>query len=634
MCGLCGFALADFSVEVGNQRLHQMLTQLEHRGPDQKGVWSDHRIALGHQRLAILDLAQGRQPMQGAAGNVIVFNGEIYNYKEIRQELEELGETFQEAGDTEVLLKAWEVWGEESLKRFVGMFSFIIYNPKAKKLYLARDPLGKKPLFYAHYGKHFIFASEIKSLLYHPVVKEQIDIRYKSLVDFLSLGYIQTPHTIFSSIYKLPAGYFGTYCLDTNTLKTAPYFSLREPFLLENKQRNHKNLSEDFLNLLSDAVNIRLRSDVPLGAFLSGGLDSSAILERGNNLLKDDASLKALCVGFSEKSYDESNYARLVAEHLGSELTPLQQHHPSKDELSKIVWHCDEPFADTSIIPTYLMNREAKQFITVALSGDGADELLAGYPTLAADQLFARYTKITPEWMQFGFKHLAEKWLKPSYKKVSFDYKLRRFLQSAGMSPQKAHYWWRSYFSRAEVDQILSPDVAHEVSSYDSYSVFKNYFNETSGMNTLDAMLYVDFKTWLQDDILVKVDRMSMAHALEVRSPFLDHRLVEFAAKLPVQQKISGTKQKVILKQSMKARLPQTILSRSKKGFNFPAHTVGLKKITTDPALFSTQFALNPEKEDITFKSFALRILSLWLDIYQQYQRTGAWRPVSYGKND
>lgn len=625
MCGIAGF-VGDLGGSDRQAAAAAMTGALVHRGPDGEGIHLDQAVALGHRRLAIIDLHEGAaQPMTGPSGAVIVFNGEIYNYVELRKGLEAAGETFATESDTEVLLRLYEREGAAALQKLVGMFAFAVWEPDRRRLFLARDRLGKKPLYYFHDGRRFAFASEIKALLALPEVADGLAMDPLALSDFLSLGYIQTPKTAFATIRRLPAACQAVFDADHGSLSVGTYWHLEEHFLADRLPAGPAT-REAFADCLSEAVRLRLRSDVPVGVFLSGGLDSSAVAALMARL--DPQGTRAFCVGFAEDSYDESHYARLVADHLGIPIAVLPHALPDADLIRRLVWHCDEPFADTSMMPTYLLNRSARDHVTVALTGDGADEILAGYPTYRADALYALTGRI-PAPVTRGLSRLADRLLRPRYKKLGWDFKLRQYLRGHGLSPERAHYAWREILSGPEKAAILGPDLAKACAGYDPFDTFAGWFAKVKGAGFLDRSLFVDSKTWLQDDILVKADRMSMAASLEVRSPFLDHRVVEFAARLPANAKMAGGTQKVLLKEIMAELLPAATIRRRKAGFNAPTRALGCTAL--EPGDFTAEFPpgfrLDPRREDITFKSFSLATLGTWLQLLSSHRHSGRWEP-------
>lgn len=627
MCGICGWASTYNLIEHGRIKLEKMVEILNHRGPDDSGVWLDSNIALGHSRLSIIDLKEGHQPMSGSNGNIIVFNGEIYNYKEIKEELLKYGFNFKTHSDTEVILASYEKWGFDCLEKLIGMYSFTIWNPAEKKIFLARDPLGKKPLYYYNSPTLFVFASEIKALLVHDEIKRNIDISPYSISDYLSLGYILTPKTIFKSIHRLPAGHYAIYNLEEKRLSIKKYWNLENYFCYGSKIDYSEKSDEEFLGYLEDAVKIRMRSDTPIGAMLSGGLDSSSVASIMSRF--SSIPVQTFCIGFTQDSFDESHYARIVAKHLNARINIQRYKTIADSELSKLVWHFDEPFSDNSFLAMYQLSRFASENVKVSLSGDGADEILGGYPTYIADKIYNVYSNITPLFFQKYLYYFFQNVLRPSYKKVSWDYKIIQFLKGYGNSQEAAHYWWRVIFNEEEKKQIMSPYILEQCKDYNPFETFKEYFSHVKGVDFLNRSLYVDIKTWLQDDILVKVDRMSMATSHEIRSPFLDKRIVQYAAGLPANAKMNGLKQKVILRNSMKNILPSQIIYRSKKGFNTPTYLYASPSIKYKE-IISDKYKIDSKKSDVTFKTFNLNVLQKWLDIYYNFKKTGEWEAMQY----
>lgn len=592
-----------------------MTQTLEHRGPDGSGLWLDERVALGHRRLAIIDLTEaGAQPMVGPSGAVITFNGEIYNYRELRVSLEAAGERFKSDSDTEVLLRLFEREGERCLDRLIGMFAFAVWDPKRGRLFLARDRLGKKPLYYSHDGRRLAFASEIKALLELREVSAKAEIDPLAVSDFLSLGYILSPKSALTNIRRLPAAHFAWFDPESGQWSQSEYWRLEDHFL-DTRIAYDAQSRERFAALFSDAVSLRLRSDVPVGIFLSGGIDSAAVAAAATAL--NPNGTRAFCVGFKEDSFDESTHAELVARHLGIPFTRLDNPSAETGLLKQLMHFTDEPFADTSIMPTWQLNKSARRHVTVALTGDGADEILAGYPTYRADAYY-RFTRHIPVFAVRGLSKLAEHILKPRYRKVGWDFKVQQFLKGHGQTPERAHYWWRVVFSEEEKRQIMGHDLLKACADYDPFDSFHGYFQKVKEASFLDQTLFVDIKTWLQDDILVKADRMSMAASLEVRSPFLDHRLVELAARLAPSAKMDARRQKVVLKEIMANSLPASIIGRRKAGFGAPTRSLGCTRLDADSfnAMFCGEFHLDPAREDVTYKSFSLAILGAWLKMF------------------
>ncbi|MBF0246627.1 MAG: asparagine synthase (glutamine-hydrolyzing) [Alphaproteobacteria bacterium] len=624
MCGIAGIvSFRPGAPTAPSDAIAVMTDILAHRGPDDRGVWSGDGAHLGHRRLSIIDREHGHQPMRGDAGRVIVFNGEIYNYREIRETLQAKGRRFSTDTDTEVLLHAFAEWGEECVERFNGMFAFAIWDQERRKLFIARDRLGKKPFFYYCGADFFAFSSEMKALLTIPEVKERVEIDPRALSDYLSLGYILSPKSIFRPILKLPPATLGWVCPESARLTTRRYWML-EDFYLAPKHPDSPETEARFAELFHDAVKIRMHADVPLAGFLSGGIDSAAVLSA---MMKESPeTTRGICMGFAERSFDETARARVTAGHLGAPLDTLDHRHTNKEGLAHLIWHIDEPFADTSMLPTFQLCQTAKERITVALSGDGADEILAGYSIYKADALYDRYRHL-PMAVQRMLLAGARKWLRPSYRKVSFDYKARQFLGSVGMSRREAHYWWRNIFSETEKCQLLSRELLEEIGDYTPFQVFDQYHDRVAEAGFLDQCLYVDAQTWLVDDILVKTDRMSMANGLEVRSPFLDYRLVEFAARLPLHLKFDGTTSKVLMRRAFRDVLPRKTITGPKRGFNAPVKKSARLNLKDrhDRALFNPDFTLHPDKEDVTFKSFVLSGLDAWMRMERHYTFSSSW---------
>jgi asparagine synthase (glutamine-hydrolysing) len=623
MCGISGVVdLSGAPAAKMAAEAEAMAATMIHRGPDGGGCWSADCVGLSHRRLSIIDLEGGTQPMVGSSGRVIVFNGEIYNFVELKAELEAAGLRFATHSDTEVLLRAFERWGVDCLGRLVGMYSFAIWDPADRSLFLARDRLGKKPLFLARDGKRLAFASEIKALLTLDWVRDGAATDYRAISDFLSLGYILGPKTAFANMEQLLPGHWARW--DESGWRSGEYWSLAD-LVKAPKVALTSAVGDRFMALLEDAVRIRLRSDVPVGVHLSGGIDSSAVMAVAARVAATPP--KAFVAAFDEGEFDESGYARLVAAHVGAAIESCHGH-GAGEGLGRMLWHYDQPFADTSLVPTFHLNAMARPFARVVLGGDGADELFAGYPTYVADRAYGVYRHM-PRPLQRGLSSLADRLVRPRYGKVGWDYKLRQFLKSGGLSREEAHYWWRCVFSEAEKRRLLSPDALAAMGDYRPFDAFAEHFRNVEGGEGgfLDRSLYVDIKTWLADDILVKVDRASMASSVEVRSPLLDHRLVEFAFTLPESAKMAGGRQKVILKDAMATLLPPEIMNRKKRGFNAPTRPywrpdsdIGGK----DDGILAG-LALDETREDVTFRRFGLSVLSTWLEMVERLRAGGGW---------
>jgi len=562
MCGIVGaIHLREQPIEA--RLIEQMANVLTHRGPDDAGVFVDGQVGLGHRRLKIIDLSSaGHQPMSNKDETIwITFNGEIYNFLELRNELERSGKSFASRSDTEVVVQAYEEWGQQCVERFNGMFAFGLWDSRRKKLVLMRDRLGVKPLFYYLDEEKLLFASEIKAILQYPQVNSELD--HSAIYDYISLNYVPSPKTPFTHIRSLLPGHLLT--VQDGRIKVEKYWDLH--FDQADQTRTEAEYIEAMIDLIQDSVSHRLVSDVPLGAFLSGGIDSSAIVY----FMKQSghAPLKTFNVRFKESSYDEGPYARVAARYVGTahhEITCTAE--DFRNLLETIAWHADNLTADLSMVPMYLVAKLAREKVTVVLSGDGGDELFGGYLTYQAD-LLARYYRQLPRWLRQVARPIAAA-LPSSSRKESFDYKLRKFIEGADFPPDKAHYTWRTIFSDHEKLQVLSPDFLETVQDQDSADCYRKQFADAKASSEMDKIFYSDFKVFLADSILAKVDSMTMANSLEAREPLLDYRLVELSARIPASMKIKGLDTKHIFKKAMAPHLPRSIVSRRKEGFHTP----------------------------------------------------------------
>jgi len=582
MCGLTGFFRPSDSAipSTAEQRaLGRMNDAITHRGPDEDGTWFGPGVGLAARRLSIIDIDGSQQPRTSPSGrSVCVFNGEIYNFHSLRTELESLGHSFQTAGDTELLPVGYEEWGIEGLlERLNGMFAFAIYDIKRGELLIARDRLGIKPMYIGRFGKTWLFGSELKSLLQHPSFEREVDP--DSLARYLISEYVASPRCIYKNVRKLRAGHYLRIDASGDEQDHC-WWQLRWGLGREDWAYPEIPLpaaGDDseaawipvLLHAMREAVRARLVSEVPIGALLSGGVDSSAISALMAGLVPD---LRTFSIDFEERSFDESEFSLQVANHIGS------QHHAQTLDasqfapvLAKVRSFLDEPFADASILPTHFLCQSVKdQGVTVVLSGDGADELFAGYPTYLA-QLAARGATALP-----GSARLLSRLgqlsdlLPSSYDNITIDYMARRFVQGAGLSPPRRQATWLGAFLEEEMRDVLSDDVLASLSVGTPWEEVDASYDEASGASQLQRLLHLDLKTYLGDDILVKVDRASMACSLEVRTPFLDHRLVELAARIPDSLKLRGTRSKYLLKKAIDPQLPRSITRRGKKGFGLP----------------------------------------------------------------
>jgi asparagine synthase (glutamine-hydrolysing) len=551
--------------------LAAMTRLLAYRGPDAEGMVIDGPAGLGHRRLSVLDpSAAANQPMRDATGTfLLVYNGEIYNFRTIRRSLETLGHTFVTDGDAEVLLAAMKQWGPAGLEPLVGMFAFALWDKAQQRLLLARDRLGKKPLFFARLsGGGISFASEPRAVAVHPEVSRAIDP--VSLAHYLRINYVPCNRTLFSGVESLPPACYAEFDL-ARGLRVNGYWDLAAKFRDKRAFRSEHEAAEALAALVDDAVQARLVSDVPLGAFLSGGVDSSTIVASMTRH-RDAASILTFSSGFVEDTYDESPLAEKLATqfrivHHTQTLDPR-----TLDLLPAVVAAAAEPLADTSVLPMYFLSEFTRRTVTVALSGDGGDECFAGYDTYVADRLH-RIASYSPEWLRCRIAATLNRLLPVDHRKVAWPEKLRRFSAALGMDSPRAHASWRDIFGADDLQGLMAREWRESDSKKDHdlfAEYFAGHFAAVADCDPLDQASYVDIKTWLAHDILVKADRASMAHSLEVRCPLLDHRVVEFAARLPVDLKLRGLGKKHLLKLSQRGRLPGWVLDRPKQGFNAP----------------------------------------------------------------
>jgi asparagine synthase (glutamine-hydrolysing) len=564
MCGIAGW------INLENNRgenhseavLHAMCERMKHRGPDSEGLWLDDRLALGMRRLSIIDLHTGEQPVYSEDKSiVVVMNGELYNFREVRADLEKRGHKFETNTDTEILPHLYEEYGEAMLEHINGMFVFALWDKRREKLLVARDRFGEKPLYYGVFDGKLIFASEPKVLLSNPSVRAEIDTN--ALRQFLSFDYVPAPHSIYKGISKLPAAHLLT--VEKGEVKTRRYWNLTW----------HKNGStpplekaaEELRELLADAVRMRLVSDVPLGILLSGGVDSSTVAAFATQFSTE--KVKTFSIGFEEDSFDESKFARQVANHLNTEhYEDRLSVEKAADLISEIGTWLDEPMSDGSLIPTFLLSRFVRKHVTVALGGDGGDEIFAGYPMYFGHKVANLYGKV-PRVLRNGLIEPIVNNLPVSTKNLSFDYKAKRFVAASKYDLVTRHHSWFGSFSIDQQQNLLSKDVISKTSN-DIYKGAKELLEICDAESEIEQMQFLDLNFYMAEDILTKVDRASMAVSLEVRAPFLDPRVAQFAAQIPLEYKLKGNKGKYILKKAVEPLLPRNILQRPKKGFGIP----------------------------------------------------------------
>lgn len=543
MCGITG--IAGFE---DKNLVKRMAGVLVHRGPDDHGYFSDANVCLGHRRLSIIDIKGGKQPMQGGF-SWIVYNGELYNYRELRAELEKK-HSFATDSDTEVVVRAYEEYGEKCVEKFNGMFAFAIWDPKRKSLFLARDRLGIKPLYYALVNGSLIFSSEIKGLLQYPELKRRIN--RKAVYDYLSFRYVPGPETILDGVKKLLPAHTLTFKAGKLSMKR--YWN----FKMSPAEKPEAHYSEEILNLLQDSVKMRLMSDVPLGAYLSGGLDSSFIVGLMSRVM--DEPVKTFSVGFGYEDVDELKHAKIVSEHFSTEHREIMVKPEAAKIIPKVVWHLDEPISDAAAIPTYLMSEVTKKRVTVVLTGEGGDELFAGYGKYKIMRNYERYKKFVPGFVRSTIiPSVAEAFLGSDLSKRVKEY-------ASSMEDADRNYLTLiSVFSEKEKEKLLQkfPKTRSSVGLVSPHIPRKT-------KDLLGNILSLDTKTWLPDDLLMKVDKMTMAHAVEARVPLLDHRMVELASRIPTELKLRGGSEKYILRKAMVEVVPREIRRRKKHDFRVP----------------------------------------------------------------
>ena len=579
MCGIVG--IWDFQNKIEKNVLEKMRNTLSHRGPDDVGLFIDqnNNIGFGHQRLSILDLSElGHQPMIDN-NLVIVFNGEIYNFEEIKKELENRGYKFKSDSDTEVILKSYQEWGKKAVDKFRGMFAFAIFDKEKEKIILCRDRAGVKPLYYHFNNKLFIFASEIKAIVCHPRVKREINFNALSL--FLQSGYISEPHSIFKDIYKLEPGYFLEIDKKKN-IKKEKYWDVIDFYLKIREAKEEEQVIEELEKILIDSFKLRLVSDVPVGIFLSGGIDSSlvaALLAKNTNY-----PLKTFTIGFKEKEYDESQYARKVAHYLGTE------HHEmvctqkeALDIIPKLAEIYDEPFGDDSAIPTFLLSEFTKRHLKVSLSADGGDEIFCGYTRYQrVNRIFQTLNKIPLPILSLSKKtinSLTPEKISDIFSLIKKTPNLQNRIKKIENTLDKKNNLEETfriinnYWLKDEINDLVIPDFSFP-------DTFFNDFKRTKNLEPMTQMQAIDFKTYLPSDILTKVDRATMANGLEGRDPLLDHKIIEYVAGLPLSFKYQNKDNKYILKKILYKYLPKELFQRPKMGFAVPTKLWFRDKLT------------------------------------------------------
>ncbi|MGE5857274.1 MAG: asparagine synthase (glutamine-hydrolyzing) [Solirubrobacterales bacterium] len=562
MCGISGVVYRDPAHPVDRDLLRRVTSVLSHRGPDADGFFWGPGAGLGHRRLSIIDLSTGDQPIYNEdRSKVVVFNGEIYNFQELRTALLQRGHRFTTSSDTEVLLHGWEEYGDGFVARLRGMFAFARWDLRARRLLLARDRVGKKPLYYTQDGERILFGSELKALITDPSLKRALSM--EAIDDYLTFGAVPAPRTIYQNVQQVPPAHYLVW--EGGRTRIVEYWDVAYRDL---PARSEDECLEQFDSIFTEAVRLRLISDVPLGAFLSGGVDSTAVVATMASLL--DRPVATTTVTFGERAFNEAPHARTVADTLGTDHEEVVVKPRAVDILPTLVWHLDEPFADSSAIPTYYVSQAARRRVTVALSGDGGDEVFAGYQwRYGLNLLEARLRGWIPGPVRRGVVGpLAAIW--PKADRLPRPLRWKFLLRNLSLAPEQAYFNDMSLFTPADKRGLLTDGFRQGLNGHDPFTAFRTHFDRVRGLDHLRRILYVDLKTWLPNDILVKMDRMAMANSLEVRSPLLDHHVIDFAAGLPSEMKYHGRTSKYLLKRFAERRVPPSVIHRPKMGFSIP----------------------------------------------------------------
>ena len=560
MCGITGYVTND-STPAERRLLEAMNRAVEHRGPDQDGFYLRENVGLAMRRLSIIDLASGKQPIRNADGTKwIVYNGETYNYQDLRRDLEATGHKFYTNSDTEAVVHLYDDHGPECLRFLRGMFAFAIWDEREKSLFLARDRVGKKPLLYSHQSDgSLIFGSEFRALLAHPAISREVD--YEAIDAYLSYLCVPAPQTAFKQIRKLEPGHWLRW--KDGKIETKRYW---QPDFSKKIKISENEAIEETTRLLRESTRLRMISEVPLGAFLSGGVDSSTVVA----LMAQESSrpVKTFSIGFEEQDFSELKYAKKLLEHVGAEYNEFIVKPDALEVLPTLVEHYGEPYADSSAIPTYYVSKETRKHVTVALNGDGGDESFAGYERYAAMRFAEKYHRI-PERLRQLFE-LPIGVIPTSEVRRSRVRDGQRFVQAAGLPRIERYFRWSSTFDANEKSVITTDEFRHLSANADAIGVLDKWFATANGSTVLDATMLTDLMTYLPNDLLVKVDIASMANSLEARSPFLDQKVIEFAASLPENQKMPGMQTKYLLKKVAARLVPKEVVYRRKMGFGVP----------------------------------------------------------------
>lgn len=555
MCGITGFSWPD-------ETLITLMTQtLTHRGPDQFGTYTDSWVSLGHRRLSILDLSEhGRQPMSNRDGSIwVTYNGEIYNFQELRRDLEARGYTFHSGTDTEVIIYAYEAYGLDCIQRFNGMFALAIWDQRTQELFLVRDRIGIKPLYYYSRNRQIVFASEIKAILKVPQVEREINPQ--ALYHYVGYEFVPAPDTIFQHIYKLPPGHYLRY--QNGSIEVKQYWN----FQFATERQPVAYYEEKIRHLLEDSVRQRLISDVPLGVFLSGGLDSSTVAAMMDRCGVEP--IQTFALGYEDPSFSELEYAEAMAKALKSKHQVLMVDPITPELLETAVWHLDEPMTDLSTIPFYLICQKAREHVTVCLSGEGGDEVLVGYDRFKASKAHSYYARAVPKWVRHQLIGSLVNTLPDQPQKKGAINVLKRFIQGGLLPEGGEHMCWQYFGVPSRDESLFSQEILSQISR-DPFWPIRQQVAGCNSQDRLDREIYIDLRFTLPDSPLMKVDKMSMAHGLEVRVPFLDHRFVEFCATIPSDLKLQGFTTKAIFRSAMGGILPDKIRQRGKQGYSLP----------------------------------------------------------------
>ncbi|HET7454337.1 MAG TPA: asparagine synthase (glutamine-hydrolyzing) [Solirubrobacterales bacterium] len=619
MCGICGLVAGERERGPDREAVARMSGRLVHRGPDDDGLFCEGQVALAARRLSIIDLAGGHQPIENEDGSaVVVQNGEIYNYRELKRELEGAGHRFATDCDTEVLVHAYEEWGEAFVERLRGMFAIALWDKRRQRLLLARDRFGIKPLYYREAGGGLSFASELKAMLEQPGFSREIDPQ--AVAAYLAFNSIPAPLTIFKEARKLPPGHLLRW--EGGEVALRRYARPGPAGAGEVRDGSAEELAAELREVLDDSVRAHLVADVPVGVLLSGGVDSGGLAALASRHVGEP--LRTFSIGFEEEGFDELSRARLVAERYGTDHHELVLRPNAVELLPKLVESFDEPFGDSSALPTYLVSELAVSEVKVALSGEGGDELFGGYYTYVADLLARRVGRLAAL-----ARPLAEA-LPSRTDRVGFDYKAKRFARAAALPPLERHHGWKEIFSAQARAELAGPGA----SAWDPLDLYRERYAETAGAEPLARMQDVDLGIYLVDDLLVKTDRLSMAHSLELRVPFLDPKVAEFAFSLPTHLKVRGFAKKRLLRAALAPLLPREIVHGRKQGFSIPiaAWLRGplepFAREVLAPGAVARQGLLDPAavtplldrhcsgREDLSRQIWGLMALTLWFDRY------------------